>query len=215
MTSSGKIIVIGPFVGSFFEEIINFRPLVHWISKNILYDDIFIISHFNRDFLYNDVMIPIYEQYSIDDSKLKDHRNLDISNRLYNLISKSLKNDIIRATGHQPKEIVDICNKYPKNKSKISLLNQSFNKIDTPLDIEVNISKDTVAFIPDKSESITKLKKVLNHLQKTYNVIVIGDSNIYFKDLSLLNSEYMLLYTYKYIIHILSKVQAVVCPLSG
>jgi hypothetical protein len=213
MISNGKIIICGPFVGSFHEEISNFRPLVQWIIKNLNYDDIYIFSHFNRSFLYDD-MIPIYSQYSMDDSKLKNHRNLDISNRLYNFISKSLINDNINDTEYQSKDIINIQNKYPKNQPKVSLLNQSFNKINVPVDIEVDIPKDTIAFISDKSISKKKLKKVLNHLQQNYNVIVIGDSNIHFQKLNCLNTEYMLLYTYKYIIHILSKVRAVICPLS-
>jgi len=173
-----------------------------------------VFSHFNRTFLYDENVVPIYEQYSIDDSKLKYHRNLDISNRLYNMILKSLRNDIISTTGYNTKEIVNIYNKYPKNRVKLSLLNKSFNKIKIPNDIDVKIPKKTIAFIPDRKESKSKLKRILHHLQDNYNVIVIGDSNIYFQELNDLNKKNsMILYLYKYLIAVLNKVDAVICPL--
>jgi hypothetical protein len=81
-----KIITCGPFVGSFFEEMINFRPFVQWVESNLIYDDLFVFTHFNRSFLYNKNVIPIYEQYSFDDSRQKNHLNQDISSNLYTMI---------------------------------------------------------------------------------------------------------------------------------
>lgn len=122
-----KTITCGPFVGSFFEEILTFRPFVQWIEQNIVYDDLFVFTHFNRSFLYERNVVPIYEQYSLDDSKQKHHLNDDISPELYTIIWKTLRNDVVRITDTQPKDILSLFNKYPKNRVKVSMLNKTFN----------------------------------------------------------------------------------------
>jgi hypothetical protein len=104
-------------------------------------------------------------------------------------------------------------NKYPKNKIRVSLYNKQFNKVKDST--RMSFLKDTIAFIPHKSQSKKKLKHVLNHLQSQYNVVVLGDSKIHFNNLNYLNSNYkMILDMYHNIIKIINNVKAVICPLS-
>ena len=114
-----KTITCGPFVGSFFEEIQNFRPFVQWVSKNLVYDDIFVFSHYNRKYLYEENMIHIYEQYSLD-YKTSFHKNDDISLKLYNMIFKTLRKNVVDISDMKLKNVVSLFNKYPKNRIRTS-----------------------------------------------------------------------------------------------
>lgn len=208
-----RIITCGPFVGSFFEEITNFRPFVQWVERNLVYDDLFVFTHLNRKFLYDNNVIPIWEQYSLDDGKQHHHLNHDINQKLYNMISKSLRNDVLRITGSQPKEIISLFSKYPKNRIRTLLFNKQFNRISN--DSDMTSLKDTIAYIPSKQHNKKKLKQVLTHLQNNYNVIVLGDSKIHFHELNYLNNSYVMwVDMFYFIVQIIGNVKAVICPVS-
>jgi hypothetical protein len=177
-----------------------------------MYDDLFVFTHFNRSFLYERNVVPIYEQYSLDDNKQKHHLNEDISSELYNIILKTLKNDVIRITNIQPKDVISLFNKYPKNRIKVSALNKRFNKIS---DDREQLKKDYIVFIPCKKHPVKKLKLMLKHLQDKYNAVVLGDSKIHFQDLNYLNTNYELSFDmYNVIVNVISNAKAVICPLS-
>lgn len=203
-----KTITIGPFVGSFFEEIMNFRPFVQWVSENLIYNDIFVFSHHNRRFLYKENMIHIYEQYSVD-YKTSFHKNNDISLELYNFIFKNLKKEVTKISDVKLKDVISLFNKYPKNRIKTSLLNKKFNEIDIP-EIDIDLPDDFVIFIPYKHKN----NNILRHLQNIYkNVIIIDNGNIYHK---CLNKNFdMIERWYEYCIYIMSKSKMVICPLSN
>jgi len=189
----------GPFVGSFLEEIFVFRPFVQWIQKNIIYKNMFVFTHSNRSFMYDSYVIPVYEQYSVDDSKFYYHKHLDINTKLYNIISKSLKRDMLRITGENARNIVSLFDRYSKTRINISYYNKIFNQIPIP-NINIDI-KDYVLFIPNKITSNKKTKKILTYLQNKHNVIILDD--IIFEDC---------LDIYRYIIKIINDAKFIICP---
>jgi len=205
----GKILTCGPFVGSFFEEIWNFRPFVQWVSKNIVYDDLFVLSHYNSKFLYDENLVHIPKQYSFY-HKTCYHLNEDMTFDLYKHISRKLKTEISVNKKYKPKDIIQLSNKYTKNRIKISILNKYYKKISVP-DVSV-LLKDFIVYIPTKNEDEEKIKKIYNYLSNNYNVVIIGD-NIYYEDENFINNKYdMLDRKYEYILKILSLTKMVVCP---
>jgi hypothetical protein len=148
--------------------------------------------------MYDVHVIPIYEQYSIDDSKCYLHKHKDINTNIYNIITKTLKKDVLRITGDNVRNIVSLFDRYSQTRINISYYNKNFNPIPIP-NIEINI-KDYVLFIPTKSNK--KNKKILTHLQKYYKVVLLDDL---LKDC---------IDVYEYIIKIIDNAMFVVCPSS-
>jgi hypothetical protein len=148
--------------------------------------------------MYNTNIIPIYEQYSIDDTKFYFHKHKDINANLYNIITKTLKKDVLRITGENVRNIISLFDKYSKTRINISYYNKTFNPIPIP-NIIFN-KKNYVLFIPIKSNK--KNKKILTHLQKYYKVVVLDDL---LKDC---------IDIYEYIIKIIDNAIFVVCPAS-
>jgi len=210
---SNQIITCGPFVGSFLEEITTFRPFVNWVQTNLIHEDLFVLTHNNRKFLYDCKVLPIFEQFSIDDSKFMDHRNKDIDSRLYKLIHQSLSKDIARTTGYTQKEIISLMNKYPKNKIQISYYNKTFKPIVHPA-IDTDL-QDYVVFIPCKTEKRKVLQDVLFYLQAHYNVVVLGDNATHFQDINYFDTYAKILDRYRHMVSVINNAKMVVCPVGG
>jgi hypothetical protein len=163
--------------------------------------------------LYNEKVVPIYEQYSIDDTKFHEHRNDDINSRLYTLIQQSLNKDITKTTGYTQKEIIPLLNKYPKNKIQISNYNKLYTSITTP-DIDIGID-NYVVVIPEKNENKSVLEKIISHLQNKHTVIILGDSEIHFQELNFIDTYPKMLNMYQYIMNVINKAKMVVCPVGN
>lgn len=89
------MLLIGPYVGSWKEELLTFRPFAKYLSEKYPQEEIFISSHFNRRFLYdwiptkNFIQIPL--EYSLEDWNQKDYRNKKIDNKEFNKIKRDIK----------------------------------------------------------------------------------------------------------------------------
>ena len=49
-----KILAIGPYIGSWEEEIFTFRPYARWLAEAVEWDQIYLSTHVNRVFLYQE-----------------------------------------------------------------------------------------------------------------------------------------------------------------
>ena len=61
-------VLVGPFLGDYKTEIIDFRPYVRWIYEAIKPEKMFVATHSNREFLYDwATVIPVFEDLSRDE----------------------------------------------------------------------------------------------------------------------------------------------------
>ena len=216
-----KIIGIGPYVGDFEQELLTFRPYVKWLSEVIEYDEIYLNTHINRRFLYDFIedenIIPVYETFSRDEFSQNGYIHGELSKKDFLLLVKKFKDKIIS---------IEECNKsdveiYHLNYSKIldnyPHHNKIFNEIKRPDDIRVpERHKNKIVFIPDRSENIDKLAKLLKFLQDKYDdVIVVGNMESWFsRDNVILRFPDYFENGWKYILCYILESKGVICPIS-
>lgn len=177
-----NIISCGPFVGSFFEEIMNFRPVVNWVEKSLEFNDIFIMTHKNRSFLYDKNIIPIFSQFSMDDSLYDKYKHKLIDKRLYNIIYKTLLKSI---PNKDNKKIINYLDSYKNN-----VFFSKYQKIFKPIKINNKVKNNYIVFIPSKIDNLELLYKIYEFLKNNYeNVIVIGDSSVFLQKENILNKK--------------------------
>lgn len=182
-----KIILVGPYVGSFSEEIFSFHPFVEWVNENFQKTNKIIIStHYNRSFLYKNKNIPIFTQYTKDEENQEKHRHKKINVNDYNIISKEIQRKIKDKYGFSINNIVKFNLGYG-SLPNISWYQKRFKKIG-----ERNQKNGDILFIPDISRSEKEQKRFLNYIAENFNnVKVVGDfkthmheKNEYFKNLN-------------------------------
>lgn len=166
-----KNILIGPYVGSFKHEMLTFLPYVNYLLSVLEYDDVYISSHYNRKFLYDDIphseFIPVYSNITRSELNQKGLIHDEITKQQYNQISKMIKTNIDGGISEHHTL------PYIKATKTISYYQKKYKEYTYP-DVEMDISKDTIVFIPDTSdESLV----VYNSIKDTHNVVVIGDMN--------------------------------------
>ena len=160
-----KKILFGPYIGNFEQEILTFQPYVRWISELLGAKEIYISSHSNRRFLYDWIpdshFLPVYEHLTRNEGGQNNTLHDDITTNDFKIIVKHFKN-----------QVSGDCFAYniPYTKqSSISYYQKIFKKIKIP-----SIQYDYILYIPsdDKMD-----KKIYNHVQKQYDVELIGDSH--------------------------------------
>ena len=203
-----KNILIGPYVGSFKHEILSFQPYVNYLVSVLEYDDVYISSHYNRSFLYDNIpnskFIPVYSNLTRNELNHKGLIHDEITKQQYNQISKMIKTNIEDLSEHHTTP-------YIKATNSISYYQKAYGKYVYP-DVEMDIEKDTIAFIPDESnESL----EIYNSIKDKYNVVVIGDMNngVAIDNVLLQQYNYFDI-VYNYIFNYIHKVKMVVtsCP---
>jgi hypothetical protein len=168
---------MGPYLGSFEYEVKIFRPFVEWIKMAIKPDKLFVSSHFNRYFIYNNIIdeecfIPVYKHLSRDEIGQIEHRHKSVNQKDFSILTRSLKTSIIKKYNYN-KNDVDILNLgYSRN----AINDISYKKFFSTINID-NIPdelKNLYIFIPNgdekKSTNIYKYLKGINN-----NFVVVGD----------------------------------------
>lgn len=213
-----KIVLMGPYIGDWKEEIVSFRPYVKWIYENIKFSDYFVSSHYNRLFLYDFIKeenrIPIYENLSREESKQKNAVHKDIQIKDYNsIILRNIKDHVSKITGYMKKDIYNYSLSYVKSDPNFTYLNKSFTNISYKMDE----SKQKIVFIPDACEDKEILETVANHLDKFYKdeYIVVGDKKCRLKDQNVVMEriDYFEM-VFKIIVDYISNAKLVICPCS-
>jgi len=166
-----RVLIFGPFVGSWKQEVLTFLPFVRWASQIIEHDKIFISSHHNRRFLYDwiedDSFIPVYEHLSRDEIQQKNFLHSEIDDKDYNFITNNFKKSIISKCKCSKKEIIHHAGVYSKNAQNLIINEQKLFK---PFEYEVSEEYDV--YIPGKDSSIEFYEKI----KEIYpELIVIGD----------------------------------------
>jgi hypothetical protein len=213
-----KILAIGPYIGSFQEEIFTFRPYARWLSKAVKWDKIYLSTHVNRLFLYDFIpeenIIPVYQQFSRDERNQKGYIHKKISKRDFRLIIKTFKEKILERECCNRKDIEIHHLSYTKTTPPYSIYNKIFESIPK---VEVDIPyENKIIFIPAKQEKLEKLAYINNWLKKSYknDIIVAGSTDCWFsKENVVLNQIDYFENGWKYIIQYITKAKAVICPL--
>lgn len=213
-----KIVLFGPYIGDWKEEVLSFRPYVNWIYNNIEFTDYYISTHFNREFLYDfiekDKFIPVYESLSRDETKQKNAIHKDIKTKDYSsIILRNVRDDISAKTGYFKRDIIQYSLSYIKSTQNFSILNKKFSKIPYTEDKE----KQKIVFIPDKRSKRKTLEKIANHLDKYYtdDYVIVGDEKTKLEEENVVRKRIDYLESvYKLIVDYISNAKIVICPCS-
>ena len=209
------ILVFGPYVGSFEQEILTFRPYITWMRKVLHYDKTYVNTHFNRKFLYDDIndneLLPIWKYLSRDELGQKGYIHSSLTLKEYGGYIKELKTTISERENCSKKNI-DIRNiNYTKSIIQYPMYNKIFDSINIK---SINIPdelKNRNIFIPYG----IKDNELYKHLKDKYDFIVIGDMST-----SLTSENKILEYInyfengWEYIIGAITHAKVVVCPIS-
>jgi hypothetical protein len=214
-----KILAIGPYIGSWQEEIFTFRPYARWLSEAVKWDKIYLSTHVNRLFLYDFIpeenIIPVYQQFSRDEKGQRGYIHKKLSKKDFRLILKNFKEKIIERECCNRKDIEIHHLSYTKTTPPYSIYNKIFENIP---EVSIEIPEEyenKIVLIPSKQEKIEKIAYIYEWLKKNYDVIVVGNTDTWFsKDNVVLNQIDYFENGWKYIIQYITKAKAVICPLS-
>ena len=215
-----KILAIGPYIGNWKEEIFTFRPYARWLSEAVKWDKIYLSTHVNRLFLYQDFIpeeniIPVYQQFSRDEKGQAGYIHKQLDKKDFRLIIKTFKEKILERECCNRKDIEIHHLSYTKTTPPYSIYNKIFEeipnvKIETPEECD-----NKIVFIPAKSEKIEKIAYIYEWLKDNHDIIIVGDKQTWFsKDNVVLNQIDYFENGWKYIIQHITKSKAVICPLS-
>ena len=212
-----NILGIGPFIGSFEQELLAFRPYARWIVEVSDFDDVFLNTHYNRVFMYSFIpeknKIPVNMDVTKDEFQLKGYINKNYEVRDFNFLVRTFKDVISKNTGFNKKNIdVEYIN-YTKRTKPVPVDKKVFEPINIP-DISIPENhKNRVIIIPHKNENIKRMNEVIKNID---NPLVLGDWNsTNFQDQNVIGvlPDYRE-NVYKYMIKYISEAKAVVCPVS-
>lgn len=214
------ILLTGPYIGNFEQEVITFRPYVKWLSEILEYDKMYISTHSNRAFLYADIVdedhvLPIFEDLSRDELGQTGYIHTSISQKDYQVILKGIKDIIVEREGCNKRDVEVYNLSYVKSTPPMSIYNKKFVPIDSTAVMNVADYENKIVFIPDRTATGSALRTVRDYLQENHDFIIIGDMKTRFtKDNVVLKLVDYFENSWKYMIQIISKAKAVVCPLS-
>lgn len=212
-----NILGIGPFIGSFEQELLAFRPYARWIAEVSDFNRIYLTTHYNRLFMYDFIpernKIPVNRDASKDEFKLRGYINKDYEVRDFNFLVRNFKDVISKETGLNKKNIDIEHINYTKRVKPIPVDKKIFEPIEVP---NINIPeehKNKIVIIPHKVENIRRMRQVIENIDDS---IVLGDwSSTNFQDENVISDlpDYRE-NVYKYMIKYISEAKAVICPIS-
>jgi hypothetical protein len=214
------VLIAGPYIGDFQQEVTCFRPYIRYICETNEYRKIYICSHVNRSFLYdwsdyNIEFMPVYEHLSRDESRQTGYIHQDVSLRDFNLLVKTLKQLVLRKeTGKTIRELDRFFLPYVKSLNVISHHQKVFTSINIP-EVEIK-EKDFILFIPDSSLQEDDCMLLYGMLKETFNnLIVVGDQKCNIPERNLLAKEATYFENgYRMLMNYISKASMVICPIS-
>jgi hypothetical protein len=171
------ILALGPFVGDWETEVTLFRPYMNWIAKILNYDKVYLSTHCNRSFLYDNIenIIPVYENLSRDELLQKGIVNITLSQRDYIIIQRKILSQIVSQYGKNKPILYNFFLNYTNRNIHYPFYKRIHKKIIT----ENFLEKDDIIFIPDVRESKEKIEILYNELIKKHNISVLGDMKTY------------------------------------
>lgn len=214
-----SVLLLGPYLGSFKEEILSFRPHVRWLLeiKREDFDSVYINTHSNRKFLYydfidSDKIISIFENISREELGQKGYIHENVDQRDYNLIVRSMKDLISSIENCSKRDIEQISLNYIKSTPPVEYHKKIFEKIQVPDDL-LPEHKDKIVFIPDRSGRKRDLLAVKSYLDLKRDYVVIGDQRTRFRSENVvLNMVDYFENGWKYIVKCINQSRAVICP---
>lgn len=199
------VLALGPFIGSFEQEIMSFVPYARYLSHIINYDHIYICGHSNRSFLYD--WIPeenhyyINEKWTRDDCKQTGYIHEDVISQQFLQTTKDFKQSIKKKVNCLNKDIELYSLPYIKSTPVYTTIQKVYQP--TPIPNNNIKEKDYVVFIPDETIDEELSLDIYNALRKYYNVLIIGDCkthlpeyNSIMKRLDYVEKVYELIYNY-------------------
>ncbi len=213
------IIGLGPYIGSFEEEIYNFQPYMRWIYYNLPKDKkVYLSTHLNRSFLYKDFIdddniIPVFHHLTRDELNQVGYIHRNVIQKDYNILVKKFKKNISEIENVSTRNIEIFNIDYLKSKPFYPIDKKyylPFDVSDVEIDRPVNI-----VFIPDYREKIERIKFIYDYLNDNYGCVVVGDMKTHLieKNVVLKNIDYIE-NGIKYIIKYITEAKAVICPIS-
>lgn len=203
-------VLVGPFVGGFETEIIDFRPYAKWIQTIMKPKRMFVSTHINRAFLYDDSIevIGIYEDISRDELGQLNFMHNSLSQKDMNIISRKIKQDVLAKITPQTKDLHHFNVQYTKSNVWYPL----YKKIFVPIDVPVQ-KENYVLFIPHMKEKYHIIEELHKHMSKNYDVIVAGDMKTHLhSDNILLKKPTYFKDAYADIVKLITNARVVVTP---
>jgi len=189
-------VLLGPYVGSFTQEILVFRPHIRYISQTIDGSEIYISSHSNRSFLYDWIepenFLPIYDHISRNEPGQVGFIYDEITKTEFNQITKKIRNDI------EADDVEIHTLPYVKNTNGISYYQKTYSPFNIP-DFEIDHTDLSIVAIFDKSD---QSREVFDLLSEMFDVVVVGDMNNGLEDYNVLmkhplyESNYLKMFNY-------------------
>lgn len=159
MDKNIKILLCGPFIGNFFNEITMFRPFFYWLKEDSKNVKTYVCSELNRGFLYKNENFISYNE--ILDEKITDLEK--INKKTIVKIKKNIRNIIAKIDNVQIKEIELIT--FPQNSDLQIIEDYKIHKKIT----ENNVNKlYDILFIFKDDDTINRYKEKLSDLNITY-----------------------------------------------
>lgn len=164
-----NVLALGPFIGSWEEEVLTFRPHMEWIKRSVPNSNVYVSSHANRSFLYEDNFIPINSFLTRTELKQDGYIHEDIDQSEYNKMIRQFKNEVSKETGVIKKNIDQYSLPYVKYNSPVSVYQKIFTRI------PFNETEKRILFIPSATFNKSKTEKLQMSLKDKYDVKTIGD----------------------------------------
>jgi len=199
-----KLVLIGPYVGSLETEITTFRPFYYWLKENFNFPNIIVSTHYNRSFLYDSPVIPIFKQYSNDEKGQIYHKHDRINAKDYQYLINDIKDQTVNITNWNKKDIVIYNLGYSSTANHNILMKKKFNTISHRIP-----SNDNILFIPHSSRPKKELKQIYN---KINNLKIICNRYSDFNEYNYLNEDG--LHYYERMIEEIMKCRCVITPCS-
>jgi len=174
-----NVLLIGPYIGDWKQEIFTFRPYARWIYEQLDHPKCYISSHFNRQFLYDWIpdenFIPVYEQLSRNEVEQDNYIHKSITIKDFKLLIKDFKQSVINKENISIKNLITYNLSYLKSTPHYSWYQKIFTKINVK-----PIKNDYIFYIPNKSISREDNEKITKFLLSKYdNIKLLGDNNCY------------------------------------
>jgi len=214
-----SIVLAGPYMGDFEQEVITFRPYVRWLADVAQYDHLYVSTHANRSFMYDflpkDDLIPISEELSRDEYGQDGYVHTTVSTKDYQIHLKLIKDEIINREKCSRKDILVYGLAYVKSCPPLGTYNKKFIPIHSDVSIKEHLGK--VVFIPDISESRVRLEKIKSYLDNNkIDYVIAGDLGTRFSNNNVVTNRIDYYENgWKYNIKLISSAKAVICPVSS
>jgi len=174
-----NVLLIGPYIGDWKQEILTFRPYAKWISNQLDLDDIFISSHSNRGFLYDWIpeenFVPVYEHLTRNEKDQSNYLHKSVDVKDYKLLIKEFKQKISKQQQISIRDIVIYNLSYLESTPHYSWYQKDFTKIKID-----PIPNDYILYIPANDISDKENYRIFDALKEKYkDIYMIGDSHCY------------------------------------